>query len=161
MAEALDSAQVPVWYFRWDAPPHADLARALCALLSHEERTRHAAFRFDCDRDAYLFAHSLVRRVLSQYGSASATSWRFECDEYGKPFIATPSSGLYFSLTHTAGLVACAVSLHPEIGVDAERIDRAVEFLPLARRFFASPEAGTLEAASEALLPERFFTLWT
>jgi 4'-phosphopantetheinyl transferase len=161
MVEALDSAQVPIWFFRWDAPPRVDLARALYALLSQEERARHAAFHFDRDRDAYLFAHSLVRRVLSQYDSAPAASWRFECNEYGKPFIAAPSSDLYFSLTHTAGLVACAVSLHAEIGVDAERIDRAVEFLMLARRFFAPPEADTLEAAPETILPERFFTLWT
>src|SRR5215472_16559424 len=148
MAELLSPARVPVWYFRWETAPRLDVT-----LLSADERDRDAAFRFDRDRDSYLLAHTLLRRVLSHHEDVRETSWLFECNSYGKPFIVSPSSCLHFSLTHTAGMVACAISLHSEIGVDAERIDRTVEFMPLARRYFASAVAATLECTPPLLLP--------
>lgn len=161
MADTLDSAHVHTWYFEWDAAPSTALADTLYASLSTEERARHGRFQFERDRQAYLFAHGLVRRVLSRYQRVPEASWRFECNSYGKPFVAAPPSGLYFSLTHTVGMVACAISLHPEIGVDAERTDRVCEVLSLARQNFAPAEVRSIERGSPEMLGDRFFTFWT
>lgn len=161
MADILDPAHVQVWYFAWDAAPSTALLQTLYQSLSPEERERHGRFHFERDRHAYLFAHGLLRRVLSRYECVPEASWRFEGSRYGKPFVASPRSPLYFSLTHTAGMVACAISLHPEIAVDAERVDRRCEFLSLATRYFATAEVRSLETAPPDLLAERFFTFWT
>jgi 4'-phosphopantetheinyl transferase len=48
-----------------------------------------------------------------------------------------------------------------EIGVDVERIDRKVEHLDLAKRFFAPDESAVLAKAPTHHVPELFFELWT
>jgi 4'-phosphopantetheinyl transferase len=161
MADILDPAHVHIWFFAWDTAPSAALVQTVYASLSSDEQERYGRFHFERDRHAYLFAHGLLRRILSQYECVPEACWRFECNRYGKPFVASPRSGLYFSLTHTAGMVACAISSQAEVGVDAERVDRPCEFLTLAHRYFAPAEARSLESAPPELLPERFFTFWT
>lgn len=161
MADILDGAHVPAWYFAWEEAPPSPQVQKLYELLSPEERERHGRFHFERDRLAYLLAHSLLRRVLSRYECVPEASWRFERNSYGKPFVAAPRPGLYFSLTHTAGMVACAISPCVEVGVDAERVDRTCEYLTLSRRCFAPAEARSTESATPELLAERFFTFWT
>lgn len=152
---------VDIWYFAWDAPPSADLVEALRPSLSIGEREQYHRFYFDRDRHAYLFAHVLLRRVLSQCHSIPEGLWEFLTGSHGKPFVASPPVDLHFSITHTAGMVACATSTDPEIGVDAERIDRKCKYLELARSIFAPAEVRALENGPEAQLPDRFFTTWT
>ncbi len=79
----------------------------LCTL----ERQRYAAFRFDIDRIHYLFAHVLLRRTLSRYVGCHPGELRFGRGRYGKPFLLVPchSEPIEFNLTHTRGLVACAL----------------------------------------------------
>ena len=109
-------------------------------------------------------AHALLRRTLSQIRpDVAADDWRFERDDQGKPRVAPGLPPLSFSLTHCRGLAACAVaSAEMEIGVDAEPLDRRVEPLRLARRFFASQEADALAAlADDEARRGAFLRLWT
>jgi 4'-phosphopantetheinyl transferase len=53
------------------------------------------------------------------------------------------------------------VSLHAEIGVDAEWLGRPCDAAELARRFFSPDEARSLEALSETERHDRFFRYWT
>lgn len=154
-------AEIEIWYFAWDDPPTTGMVEALYPSLSAGERDQYHRFHFDRDGHAYLLAHVLLRRVLSRCHPVSESAWTFSLGSHGKPFIALPECGLHFSLTHTAGLVACAASTYSEIGVDAERIDRCVEYLDLARSIFAPGEVRSLEREPAAVLPERFFTIWT
>jgi 4'-phosphopantetheinyl transferase len=159
---------VHVWVLR--APEDAsadDVARAQ-ALLSAEERARMARFRFAPDRLRYLFAHALVRVTLSRHAPATPPAdWRFVANAYGRPEVApdidTGPLPLRFNLSHTAGLVACAVALDREIGVDVEHLfPRGGDFgLDVAARYFASAELAGLGAQPDDARRERFFALWT
>lgn len=65
--------------------------------------------------------------------------------------------GLSVSLTHTEGLVACAVARGGAVGVDAEAVDPAVDTDAVAALHFgADPATG---ATDEDRL-DRFFRLW-
>jgi 4'-phosphopantetheinyl transferase len=161
MADSLDTAQVDVWYYGWDADPAPELIALLYESLSREEREQHGRFYFDRDRHAYLLAHGLLRCALSRCSGVPPAAWEFERDSRGKPFLASPNCGLSFSLSHTAGMVACAIGMQSEIGVDVERVDRLFDFVALAERFFAPGEVQLLESAPPTLRNERFFTLWT
>jgi 4'-phosphopantetheinyl transferase len=149
------------------AYPQAILAAAaperLLAWLSDDERERHARFRFEEDRDVYLVAHALTRRALGQVAGVAPNQLSFQVGEHGRPEIAGPSGALAlrFNLSHTRGLVACAVALGHDVGVDVERIDREVALLGVARHVFSERENAGLLSLSGSAQRLRFFELWT
>ena len=81
----------------------------------------------------------------------------------GKPFLLAAdgrSSPLFFSLTHTRGLVACAIS-DSNVGIDAEAMDRDADVDGVSGRFFAPAERAALQQCTGTARRERFFELWT
>lgn len=132
-------------------------------LLSPEERQRAQAFRFPKDRDLYVAAHVFLRRVLSRYAPVNPVQWRFNHNAYGKPAIANPGyDWLQFNLSHTQGMVACAVARGRAVGVDVENIKRPGD-LPSLCQYVLMPIEATdvLSAHSPNEQAERFFTYWT
>jgi 4'-phosphopantetheinyl transferase len=135
----------------------------LLAWLSDGERERHARFRFEEDREAYLVAHALTRRALGHVAGVAPNELSFSIGEHGRPEIAGPSRALAlrFNLSHTRGLVACGVACGHDIGVDVERIDREVALLGVARHVFSERENAGLLSLSGSAQRLRFFELWT
>jgi 4'-phosphopantetheinyl transferase len=72
-----------------------------------------------------------------------------------------PHHPLEFSLSHTRGLVVCAVALRDAVGVDLEWPGREVARAELSRRFFAPAEADWLAALPATEQRAAFFELWT
>src|SRR6185503_5857198 len=83
--------------------------REAVALLSPAERSRLGRLRRDVDRRGYALAHALLRVTLSPLVGSEPDSLTFEADIYEKPRL-TPTADVSFSLSHTNGLVACAVA---------------------------------------------------
>lgn len=103
----------------------------------------------------------LLRTSLSRHADVPATAWAFEADGHGKPRIVRPNgSGLDFSVSHTHGLVACAVALGTPVGVDVERLQRVVSVPDIAGRCFRPEERQQLDDAGAAAT-RRFFEIWT
>jgi 4'-phosphopantetheinyl transferase len=141
-----------------------DIRSACRELLCPREREQAERFTSDRRRREYVLAHCLVRAALSRFGPEVApTAWRFERNHYGRPFISHPrrTEPLHFSLSHTDGFVACAVSSCERIGVDVEATDRPVAHLEIARTFFSSAELSDLISVPPAQQKDRFFDLWT
>jgi 4'-phosphopantetheinyl transferase len=141
--------------------------RALCLryrqLLSAEERRRHRRFLFDRDRHIFLVAHALTRTVLGRWTGLPPEALQFETGEHGKPAIAAgaPGAEWSFNLSHTRGLVACAVTRAGEVGVDVERIDPGRDLQGVARRVFSKEEYRDWESRSGEDRCLRFFHYWT
>jgi 4'-phosphopantetheinyl transferase len=141
----------------------ADALAACEATLSDEERARAARLRGAGARRAFAVAHALLRAVLSRAVPLPPAAWRFEKGPQGKPALvgAPPEAApLRFNLSHTEGLVACAVARGAEVGIDAERGARLRDPLAVAERFFAPAEAAALRALGEAERRERFLDAW-
>lgn len=139
---------------------------AYAATLDAHETARAARFRGEGDRGAYIAAHGLLRRTLSQARPEVAPGeWRFRTlDERGKPLVAEGLPQIGFSLTHTRGLAACAVTADEglDIGIDGEAYTRRVDPLPIARRFFTGREAEALAEITDIDARARaFIRLWT
>src|SRR5262249_48360392 len=153
---------VHVWWQATDEVGERALGDAV-ALLSPEERARHARFMFDRDRRTFALAHALLRTSLSRYAAIEPAAWQFQEAPGGKPFVVRPDEGpqLSFNLSHTDGLVACAIAEGLSVGVDVECITR-VASEEVAERCFAPRE---LEARrtlpTDADRARRFFELWT
>ncbi len=132
-------------------------------LLDDDERERWQRFVFAADRRQFLLAHVMLRKVLSRYADVPPQAWRFRKNEFGRPEIAGPVSaaGLSFNLSHTRGLVACAVTLGRPVGIDVEDLQRGSPVMDLAARYFSSFEMAELSGLPAERQSERFFELWT
>ncbi len=151
-----------------DAPDAAQLRR----WLDPVEIARMDRFRFARDQWSYGAAHALLRGMLARYHGAPPADWRFRAEESGRPVIDTAAGpgGAHpprFSISHTHGLAACALTLPVaadsglEVGVDAEATNRTPSALELAERFFHPAEAADLGRLAAADQAAGFLTLWT
>lgn len=155
--------QIDLWYTPQSAAADSGLLAEYSGLITADEAARHGRFVFDKDRAQFLLARALVRCVLSHYADVQPAEWRFGQNEFGKPAIVAPLAppGLAFNLSHTHGMVVCAVATARGVGVDVEAIDRGVEHLTIADRFFAEPECRYLRGAADGERSREFFRIWT
>jgi 4'-phosphopantetheinyl transferase len=133
------------------------------ALLSEDERERMARFVFDRDRRAFVITRAHVRMMLSRYAAVAPADWRFIENVHGRPEISDRSEGtpdLRFNISHTDGLIACAVTIGREVGVDVEHIGRHLTH-DVAGRFFAPDEVTDLRRLPVEDQARVFFDYWT
>jgi 4'-phosphopantetheinyl transferase len=157
----LTEADVDLWYVRLDAAADEELLEAYRRLLPEDELAEAARLKSQTHRQRALLARVLARTALSRYTPREPRTWQFVRNQYGKPFVADPAEPLAFNLSHTDGMVVCAVTAGRRVGVDVEAANRPVEHLPLARRFFAAEEAAALERMPPDRRADGFFQFWT
>jgi len=150
-------------YYAYPSALDATVRGQLMALLSSEERQRHARFRFERDRDLYVLAHGMLRRVLSRHAGVPPATLEFRTLEHGRPELAAPEAALSlrFNLTHTEGLAACAVAVGRAVGVDAERVTRDADIRALSPRVFSTDERRAIDERDGQAARDRFFEHWT
>ena len=133
-------------------------------LLSPDEKNRQQRFHFEKDRKVYLCTRALVRTVLSEYAPVAPHQWEFERNAFDKPEILHSQEGippLRFNLTHSDKLIACAVTLENNIGVDVENRERNPDLLDIANRYFSPKEARELNQVPVGERGWKFFEYWT
>ena len=132
------------------------------SLLTPQERLRHDQFRFKRDQRQYLMTRALIRWVLSHHAGVPPEAFAFGTNAWGKPEIRQPNGlPLRFNASNTRGMVACAVALAHDVGVDVEDTTRLGETIDIAERFFSKTEVEELRALPAHLQRERFFDYWT
>ncbi len=152
-----DHADVVVAYPEQASERERSLAREL---LDDSERRQAACYRFERDRELYIFSHAFLRITLGRYLDAEPRTLRFVTMPGGRPEIdVSGSSPIRFNLSHTDGLVACIVTGGSDCGVDAEIMRRA-DF-NLLEAVLTKSELSELMALSEEHRPDRFYEIWT
>jgi len=144
-------------------PAALDKLDAYRPLLSQDEHERMARLVFDRDRRAFLITRALVRTMLSRYAPVLPAAWKFLANVHGRPEILDRPPGvpdLRFNISHTDGLIACAVTIGREVGVDVEHINRPLTH-DVAGRFFAPAEVADLRKLPEHEQRRAFFDYWT
>lgn len=133
------------------------------AIISDDERAHCDRLGMERDRREYAIAHALLRRTLSEFSGLPPKDWRFALAPNGKPTLAAHHSAtpLTFNLTHTHGLAACIVAHGAAVGIDAELMTRAVDWLGIARRYFSPGELREIEQVAAPHQPRTFLELWT
>jgi 4'-phosphopantetheinyl transferase len=85
-----------------------------------------------------------------------------ECNPQGKPRLTDPSLlPLQFNVSHTSGMALLAVTVEHAVGIDVERIDRAVSDHDMAARYFSPTESAYLASLSPDHRTREFLTYWT
>lgn len=163
LVDRLNPAAIWVWYLLdGDIAPTASEHRAQ-KFISAEETNRCARLRAEGDQNRFLAARVVIRTMLSAYTGERPEHWTFCSGEYGRPEIERPAawSRVGISITHTDGLVACAVAPGLEVGVDAEAVDHRIDCMKLARRFFSRHEVEALHGLPAAERASAFLDYWT
>jgi 4'-phosphopantetheinyl transferase len=159
----LEPDEIHLHFAFTDEIKNAELLSDYAKLMNSKERQRHRRFIFEKDRHRFLVSRALIRTTLSRYKPIPPAQWRFTANPYGRPEILTAQNQdrLRFNISHAEGLIACAVVLDQDIGVDVESLDRAMDTTGIAQRFFAPQEVADLQRAHESERQKWFLFYWT
>lgn len=159
----LKTNEIHLWFAFPDEIRDPNLLSEYKKLLTPEEGKKQQRFYFEKHRHQYLVTRALVRTTLSRYTGIPVSDLRFDRNKYGRPeLVVVPKDfPIRFNLSHTDGLIACAVVLNQDIGVDVEDMTRREISLETADRFFSKTEVRDLHQVLESKKRDRFFEYWT
>ena len=100
-------------------------------------------------------AHTLLRAAVASKLGVSEEEIKILKDDKGKPYV-DGQSGVFVSLSHSKGIVMCAVS-DKEIGVDVELCSKRRK--SVESRVFTEGELSLVDDSVDE--NKAFFTLWT
>jgi len=132
------------------------------AVLDFEELARMRRFKFMEHATMFCVSHAFTRYVLSRYAPLLPYEWTFTKGEQGKPYISNVGfTDLFFSLSHTKGLVALYIARGSEIGCDVEKRNSKARGGDIAKRFFSAAEVEQYLAVAPERQRDRFFDYWS
>jgi 4'-phosphopantetheinyl transferase len=156
-------ARIDIWLC-YEDDVGDDSLRTYVPLLTDAERAKAARFHFAADRNRHVTSRALLRTVLPGYLGIPHEALSFRCDRFGRPSLGNPEAlavGLDFNLSHTAGLIALAVTHHSVVGVDVENASHQQPAMELASRFFSPDEVASLRTFAGDALNLEFYRHWT
>jgi len=130
--------------------------------LSADERAKAERYRVPRPQYQFVSTRGILRRLLSHYAGVPAANLRIECNPHGKPALADASIvPLQFNVSHASGMALLAVTVEHAVGIDVERIDRAVRALDIAARYFTPRESAQIASLPPDHRTPEFLTYWT
>ena len=155
----LSPAEVHVWTAWLPSAPPPQIART----LSPEERARASRFHRTADCFRYVFAHAVLRDVLSRYLDCPPGDIRFARNLFGKPFLDETNGGRVpeFNLSHAGGLVLIGVCDRRRVGIDVEEIRPMDDLLSIAESHYTPQECAFIFGQAPENQARAFFRCWT
>src|SRR5215471_4397564 len=157
----LASNEVHIWHVSLEQP-HSTVQQ-LSDTLSVDERVRAERYHFARDRQHFILARGLLRKILGSYMNVEPKLLEFCLGLYGKPALAYPSGSCvpYFNLSHSHGLALYAFTRDCEVGIDLEYIRPIEEAEQIAERYFSLQARNALRNLVPDELYKQFFIYWT
>lgn len=131
--------------------------------LDEREAARADRFVHAIDRESFIAAHALKRRMLALETGLPPSALRFGRGSQGKPHLlgGDGQEGWRFNISHARGFVACVVAPSHDCGIDVETADRPIDRLDDMTSYFAPEEASAIGRASPQDKTDLFFRYWT
>lgn len=149
----------------WRASLHlgAPELEALLGILTLDERLRAGRFHFQKDREGFIAARGILRRILGLYLEMPPDRIRFIYSQYGKPALSGDMSAdsLRFNVSHAQEVALYAVASGRAVGLDIEHIRGDWAGVEIAERFFSRDEVSALRFLPPHQQTEAFFNCWT
>ncbi|MGE5828644.1 MAG: 4'-phosphopantetheinyl transferase family protein [Micromonosporaceae bacterium] len=151
--------RVRVWIVPVDVSP--DTVASCWDALDDGERARAGAFRGALGRQRFTIAHGTLRILAARELQTRPAALTWITGRHGKPELAPPWSGLHTSLSHSANMIAVALSRRRAVGIDIQHLVPGLDAVGLSARFFPPEEAGYVAAGGDAnVRADRFAYLW-
>lgn len=129
------------------------------ALLSADERTRAARFKFNIHRNRFIAGRVALRQLLGAYLGVNAQDVVFSYSPAGKPSLV--GSSLNFNLAHSESVAHLVVGLGGMLGVDVEVIHAIDDMPDVARHSFSEDEFKRWSNLLEKERVPAFYRCWT
>ena len=151
-----------VWISRVPDRLSAEACEWLSSDFHPSEHARASNYRAERARASYVVGRWLLRSVLAEQTGKPPSEVVIVYDDEGRPLLPGAQAGdsPYLSITYAHGLVACALSSDEVIGIDAEDMDRKVDHLLIARRFFSPDEHREIAELDGVAQRRCFFRYW-
>lgn len=144
----------------WAATCQLQLNPYFETLLDAQEHARAAGFKGEQLRQRFVFAHGLLRLILSAYTGLAPASLVFQQHAHGKPHLSG-ADHIQFSLSHAGPHVLVAVGTEHEMGVDLEIRRHMPDQDTLVEQFFSQGERYQYGLLPPEQREEAFFNMWT
>ena len=102
----------------------------------------------------------VAREMVAAALGVDPSDWHWREGPHGRPEIDHPITDLHFNLSHSAGLVACAIGRGRQLGVDLENLDRRAPDPAIVDRYLSPIEAADVRAQGPEWI-RRFLLYWT
>jgi 4'-phosphopantetheinyl transferase len=131
-------------------------------VLTEDEETHAATFRFEEDRWRWVTSRVLLRLVLGRYLGSGPHRLEFATVARGRRIVRRPESSEWLSFSHARSGELCAVVVTrgSRIGVDIERVTSDHEVVAIARRAFGGDVAGRLATLPDERRIDEFYRAW-
>ncbi len=134
--------------------------RQLLTLLPSSEQQRYDSIKLPRRRNEFLVGRAMVRQQLASHYDQPPQHWEIIPNKNGKPKITAGPIRPDFSISHSRGVVACAIVDSGPLGIDIEHINYKRDIDAIARKIF-NPTEQTWFNQKKALKTNRFYQLWT
>jgi 4'-phosphopantetheinyl transferase len=141
-----------VWPVRLGAPAPWE------SLLADDELQRARQLRRAGDRAAYLACRGVLRALLGRFLGRDPVSLRFVYGAHEKPFLE--DGACTFNVSRSDGLALIAIAASGQLGVDVERVRRAVDLDALTEELLAPRDRARLASLPRARRAGEFFQVW-
>jgi 4'-phosphopantetheinyl transferase len=148
--------EIHVWTAELNERPQAD---SDTAVLAPDELERAGRFAFAEHRLRFVNSRVILRRLLSNYLEIRPDEIRFEYTRNGKPFLRVVD--LSFSISHSAGLFACAIAAYSLVGIDIEEMRSLSDAELIGRTLFTEHEWAAWKEIREPDRTAAFYRCWT
>lgn len=128
-------------------------------MLSEEELNVYHRYGVENKKVEYLVGRYLTKNICGYYLNKKPQDIIIKKDRHGKPYLAETS--IKFNISHSYGIVACAVTIGAEIGIDIEKIGD--DIIGIVKRFFAPNEVDYIfnSDLSSKIKNHEAYKLWT
>lgn len=151
--------EIHLWMVKPNEINFSDFRSKFKYLLNKDELEKSETYRLVSDNINYFISKCFVKHLLSRYLNIEAIDLRFRLGNMGKPEVFN-DKGVKFNLSHTKGLIVCAVSLDKDIGCDAEYSRIKNNATLIAENCFSNAEIDYLHGLPYNQRAERFLDLW-
>ena len=147
----------------WTALLPSTLPPDIATSLSADECGRARRFHFPEDYFRYVFAHAVLRDVLSRYLDCPPSDVQFASNPFGKPFVVRMSGRRppEFNLSHAGRVILVGVCDGRRLGIDVEEIRWIGDLESIAESQFTPRECAFILAQPSGRLERAFFRCWT
>ena len=142
------------------------LAEALSGLeplekgLSDLDRERAARFRFREDRARLVLGRCMLAALLRDELGLIRHPLELALTDKGRPYLPDRPD-VVFSISHAGDVVAVALTVGAQVGVDVESLDRKAVLDAIAERIFSPADLARFRAVPNDEKTRAFFRAWT
>jgi 4'-phosphopantetheinyl transferase len=133
------------------------------SLLDGVELRRAKLFHFQKDRNRFVAAHGILRKIIGRYLGIPQCRISFRAAPAGKPELDDRQNPepFFFNISHSHDLVVLAFSRSHRLGVDVEHIRPLPDFHEIVHFYFHPKETAAIQQLPASEQQQAFFQLWT